>query len=176
MSAVIEGLTHSQGSIALISVMLCGFAFQGFTVQEFDYDNLSRYHQIVYIAFSISTSLCIASFLFIAVSCTLLEQSGHVARALAIAYDVSPDFDVSLKNWYMDKTFSAFRVTLIQVFTGSFPLFALFVALFCVLKFPPVIGEVCAGIFLLSGTCMVLSVVRNNNRFVTEVLQKAKQK
>ena len=29
MSSVVEGLTHSRGSIALISVMCAGFAFQG---------------------------------------------------------------------------------------------------------------------------------------------------
>ena len=49
MSKVVEGLTHSQGSIALISVMCAGFAFQGFTVQDFDYHSLSEYHKIVYI-------------------------------------------------------------------------------------------------------------------------------
>jgi hypothetical protein len=207
MSAVVEGLTHSQGSIALISVMCAGFAFQGFTTQEFEYDSLSKYHQIVYIgkkmkrrsysrvlemqltppnsspphpfslscaAFVVTTSLTIASFLFVAVSCSLLEQNGIVARSLAISYDVAPDFDLSLKDWYMAPSFANFRRNLIYIFTGSFPLFALFVALFCILKMPFIIGETCAAIFIFFGFVIVVSVMVNNKRFVNEVLKKSK--
>ncbi|GMI22666.1 hypothetical protein TeGR_g873 [Tetraparma gracilis] len=177
MSAVVEGLTHSQGSIALISVMLAGFAFQGFTTQDFDYDELpSGYLKSVYVLFSITTSLTIASFLFVAVSCSMLEQNGLVARSLAISYDAHPDFDVSLKEWYMTPWFASFRRNLIYLFTSSFFTFSLFVALFCVLKLPSVIGEICGAIFLVMGSVIVASVVRNNKHFVRGVLLKSKAK
>ena len=74
----------------------------------------------------------------------------------------------------MEPSFSKFRRNLIYIFTGSFPLFAVFVALFCILKMPEGIGEVCASVFFVFGTAIVLSVLANNKRFVENVLKKAK--
>ena len=74
----------------------------------------------------------------------------------------------------MTPDFVTFRRRLIYVFTGAFLLFATFVALFCILKMPPVIGEACAGIFVVMGLVIVRSVVMINRKFVEGVLKRSK--
>jgi hypothetical protein len=97
-SKVVEGLTHSQGSIALIAALLAGFAFQALTTLTITYDELDNTKQVIYICFSITTCLTIASFLFVAVSCSMLEQSGLVARSLAISTLTDDNFDDAVKE------------------------------------------------------------------------------
>lgn len=121
-SKVVEGLTHSQGSIALISALLSGFAFQALTTLTIEYDDLENdYKKGVYIAFIIVTSLTIASFLYVAVACSLLEQNGLIVRSLAMSPTTSSNFDIFIERWYFeDKKFVAFRHQLIHLFTSSF--------------------------------------------------------
>jgi len=100
-SKVVEGLTHSQGSIALISALLSGFAFQALTTLTVEYDELETdWKRVIYIAFCIVTSLTIASFLYVAVSCSLLEQNGLITRSLAMSPKTSSNFDVYINDWY----------------------------------------------------------------------------
>ena len=73
-SKVVEGLTHSQGSIALIAALLAGFAFQALTTLSITYDELNYTRKVLYIIFSVSCTITIASFLYVAVSCSMLEQ------------------------------------------------------------------------------------------------------
>ncbi|GMI43886.1 hypothetical protein TrCOL_g187 [Triparma columacea] len=172
-SKVVEGLTHSQGSIALISALLSGFAFQALTTLTIEYDDLENdYKKGVYIAFIIVTSLTIASFLYVAVACSLLEQNGLIVRSLAMSPTTSSNFDIFIERWYFeDKKFVAFRHQLIHLFISSFVLFSLFCSLFCLVRVDGPAGYASSSIFLIFGLIMTAQVSRINARFVKGILK-----
>ncbi|GMH79347.1 hypothetical protein TL16_g12813 [Triparma laevis f. inornata] len=172
-SKVVEGLTHSQGSIALISALLSGFAFQTLTTMTVEYSALSDMKKVVYVIFSLLSCLTISSFLFVAVSCSMLEQEGLVARSLSISTLTSPSFDENIKTWYFDdEEFVSFRGRLIFVFNSSFILFTLFCAAFCPLRINGEVGWVCGGVFLVFGVMMGGNMRVMNRKFVEGILKK----
>ncbi|GMI09779.1 hypothetical protein TrVE_jg10213 [Triparma verrucosa] len=172
-SKVVEGLTHSQGSIALISALLSGFAFQALTTMTVEFSSLSEAKKVVYIMFSLLSCLTISSFLFVAVSCSMLEQEGLVARSLSISTLTSAGFDDNIKKWYFDDNdFVSFRGRLIFVFNSSFILFTLFCAGYCPLRIDGEVGWVCGGIFLVFGVMMGRNMRVMNHKFVEGILKK----
>ena len=105
-SKVIQSLTSSQSSLALISALLSGLSFQSLTqgLPSYSYHargelnpagwNETTYNSLI-IVYTASTTLTITLSLYTAVMCTILQQNGQVASSLA-AKPTAPDtFDVS---------------------------------------------------------------------------------
>jgi len=173
-SKVVEGLTHSQGSIALISALLAGFAFQALTTLDITYEELEGERKAVYVCFAVTACFTIASFLYIAVACSMLEQNGLVARSLAVSPMTGENFDDVVRHWYFDdQDFVQFRGRLIGYFHSSFVLFAAFAALYCPLRLSqPATGCACGGIFVLFGAVIFVSNRRMNSKFVNGILKR----
>ena len=80
------------------------------TTLDIHYEDLDTDRKIVYVCFSVTACFTIASFLYIAVACSMLEQSGLVARSLAISPMTDGNFDDVVRHWYFDdKEFSQVR-------------------------------------------------------------------
>ena len=105
-SAVVEGLTGAQGTLAVISALLAGFAFSGLTAVT--KEDAAEVYTWVYTSYYVTTTVSVAVQLFVCVVCTLLEQEGKVARGLAIARvgEAGAKYEEQLRGWYGKKEVS----------------------------------------------------------------------
>ena len=99
---MVEGLTGAQGTLAVISALLAGFAFSGLTAVT--PEDAERVHPTIAMLYYTTTTVSVAVQLFVCVVCTLLEQEGKVARGLAMARASdaasSYEYEEQLKSWY----------------------------------------------------------------------------
>ena len=82
-SKLISGLTKSQSSLALISALLSGLAFQNFT--SFDFPSYYGTNDFVIVGFAICNCIAICLSLFVALNCTIFRTEWpSVPRTIAI--------------------------------------------------------------------------------------------
>lgn len=101
-SDVVAGLTASQGSLSLVTALLAGFAFAGLSSVSVDEYNAAP--QWVAYLYPVVATVTIATFLYTAICCAVLEQHGRIAKSLALARGANSqaraDFEIVLEEWY----------------------------------------------------------------------------
>lgn len=169
-SEVVEELTGAQGTLAVISALLAGFAFSGLTAVTLE--DAASVPRAISALYYITTTVSVAVQLFVCVVCTLLEQEGKVARGLAIARvgEAGAKYEEQLRGWYGKKEFAAFRTHIIWLFVFGVPCFAVSLAFLCLLKFPMEVGCLCFLGFAFAGFMMLRYILWLNEMFREGVL------
>ena len=165
---VVEGLTASQGSLSIASALFAGFGFAGLSsVTQAEYNAV---HPVFVWAYAAATVLSITSNLYVCGICTILEQEGRIAAALAHAKPDTAAYEAQLKEWYSAPPFAGFRTRVFWVFAFGVPGFALSIALFCLLKLPGAVGMVACVAVALFGAHLFRTYLWINAMFRAGVL------
>ena len=164
----VEGLTGSQGSLALASALFAGFALEG--LLQMGAGDFEKHSSYVMFGYVLVTILAITLNMFVCGVCTLLEQQGRIAAALAHTKQDARAYEKQLRGWYEQPAFAAVRSKIFWVYALGVPCCALSIALYCLIKLPGLAGKLSCALILVFGAVLWRTYKYINDLFRVGVL------
>ena len=164
----VQGLTGSQGCLALASALFAGFALEG--LLQMDNNDFETHSSIVMFCYVLATTLAVALNMYVCGVCTLLEQQGRIAAALAHTKINARAYEGQMRAWYEKPAFASLRSKIFWVYALGVPCCAVSIALYCFIKLPGVAGKVSCILILVFGAVLWNTYMYINDLFRVDVL------